>query len=98
MTESEASPKSIIKCACGGWYKDMMKTIYEDWETRAEDFDSLFEYASKFEDFDDFLASVTLEINEAEGNAGESAGRGSPNDGSSGEGVGISRGIRHRRG
>lgn len=75
VTESEASPKSIIKCACGGWYKDMMKTIYEDWETRAEDFDSLFEYASKFEDFDDFLASVTLEINEAEGNAGESAGR-----------------------
>jgi DNA helicase-2/ATP-dependent DNA helicase PcrA len=44
-----------------------MKTVYEDWQDRAEDFDALYEYASKFDNFDDFLASVTLEISDAEG-------------------------------
>ncbi len=67
ITEEDSSPSAIVKCVCAGWYKDIMKTVYEDWKERAEDFDALFEYASKFNDFDDFLASVTLEINDAEG-------------------------------
>ncbi len=66
-TEVDSSPKAIVKMLCAGWYKEIMKTVYEDWHERAEDFDALFEYASKFDDFDDFLASVTLEINDAEG-------------------------------
>ena len=52
-----------------------MKTLYEDWEERAADFDALFEYASKFDDFDDFLASVALEISDAEGRESEVGGR-----------------------
>ena len=74
-TEADFSPKAIIKCACGGWYRDAMKTLYEDWEERAADFDALFEYASKFDDFDDFLASVALEISDAEGRESEVGGR-----------------------
>ncbi len=66
-TEDDLSPKSIIKFVCGGWYKDVMKTVYEDWRERVDDFDALFEYSSKFDNFDDFLASVTLEISDAEG-------------------------------
>lgn len=66
-TEEDCSLKAIIKCACTGWYQDTMKTIYEDWQERAEDFDALLEYASKFDNFDDFLASVSLEIDDAEG-------------------------------
>lgn len=73
--EIDSSPKSVIKYACGGWYKDAMKTLYEDWSERAEDFDALYEYASKFDNFDDFLASVTLEINDAEGRDNEASGR-----------------------
>ena len=73
--EADFSPKAIIKCACGGWYRDAMKTLYEDWEERAADFDALFEYASKFDDFDDFLASVALEISDAEGRESEIGGR-----------------------
>lgn len=74
-TEADFSPKAIIKCACGGWYRDAMKTLYEDWEERAADFNALFEYASKFDDFDDFLASVALEISDAEGRESEVGGR-----------------------
>ena len=61
-----------MKLACSGWYKDAMKTIYEDWQERCEDFDSLFEYASRYSNMEDFLANVTLEISEAE--EGEQSG------------------------
>lgn len=66
-TSADCSPKAIVRRVCEGWYKDAMKTAYEDWRERADDFDALFEYASKFSRFDDFLSSVTLEIGEAEG-------------------------------
>ena len=64
--EVDASPKGLIKLACTGWYKSAMKTLYEDWEERCLDFDSLFEYASRYDNIEDFLANVTLEISEAE--------------------------------
>lgn len=64
--ESASQPKDIIKLACTGWYSRAMKTVYEDWEDRCLDFDSLFEYASRYTDMEDFLANVTLEISEAE--------------------------------
>lgn len=71
-----STPQDAIKLACSGWYVSAMKTVYEDWEDRCQDFDSLYEYASRFSDFEDFLANVTLEISEAEtGNNGESADR-----------------------
>jgi len=73
--EADCSPKEIVKRACAGWYKDAMKTMYEDWQDRAQDFDSLYEYAGKFSNPEDFLASVTLEINEAEGKPDENAAR-----------------------
>lgn len=66
----ECAPKDLIKRACEGWYSTAMKTTYEDWEDRAMDFDALYDYASRFSDFDDFLANVTLEISEAEGREG----------------------------
>lgn len=59
-------PKEAVRLACSGWYRDAMKTAYEDWEDRCQDFDSLFEYASRFAGMEDFLANVTLEISEAE--------------------------------
>ena len=70
--EPPASPQEAVKLACSGWYKDAMKTIYEDWQERCEDFDSLFEYASRYSNMEDFLANVTLEISEAE--EGEQSG------------------------
>ena len=61
-----SGPKEAVRLACSGWYRDAMKTAYEDWEDRCQDFDSLFEYASRFAGMEDFLANVTLEISEAE--------------------------------
>ena len=38
-----------------------MKTAYEDWRDRADDFDALVEYAARYKNFDEFLANATLE-------------------------------------
>ena len=57
-------PKELVRTACDTWYVDCMKSVYEDWQDRARDFDSLYEYASRFSDMDQFLSSVSLEISE----------------------------------
>jgi len=54
--------KDIVKSACQRWYIDAMKTVYEDWRDRSEDFDSLYEYAGGYEDFDQFLSNAALEV------------------------------------
>ncbi|MFR6034473.1 MAG: hypothetical protein ACLUKN_15660 [Bacilli bacterium] len=66
--------KDIVKAACTGWYKDAMKTAYEDWRDRADDFDALVEYAARYK-LDEFLANATLEISEAEGRPAENSSR-----------------------
>lgn len=64
--ERAHTPADMVRCACSGWYADAMKTMYENWTDRVDDFDALAEYASKFSDFGDFLANVCLEISEGE--------------------------------
>ena len=58
------APKDMVRAACEGWYLDCMKNSYEDWADRYESFDALYEYASRYSDFDEFLSSASLEIAE----------------------------------
>lgn len=67
-------PKDLVRMACDTWYLDCMKGVYEDWQDRARDFDSLYEYASRFSDMDQFLSSVSLEISEPNAQDKESFG------------------------
>ncbi len=71
----EKMPKEIVEEVCSGWYKNAMMCTYEDYLERAKDFDSLMEYASKYRDFDEFLANVTLEVAETTQEANENVGR-----------------------
>ncbi len=76
LFESAASPKGddysdikmaqIIKMACPEWYVQAMKSEYENWDERVDDFDTLAEYASRFNSVSGFLESASLEISEAE--------------------------------
>lgn len=68
---SEIYPEEIVRQACSGWYKNAMMRAYEDYPERAKDFDALLEYASKYRDFNDFLANITLEVSEARADSGE---------------------------
>lgn len=68
------APKDMVELVCEGWYSELMKTTYEDWQDRKGDFDSLYEYASRFPDVDMFLASASLEIAEGAGENREAFG------------------------
>ncbi len=57
-------PKDMVRAVCEGWYISCMKSSYEDWAERCESFDALYEYASRYSDFDEFLSSASLEIAE----------------------------------
>ncbi len=68
LNVSAQPPKELVRLACEGWYTNAMKSTYEDWQDRVKDFDSLYEYASRFKDMDQFLSSISLEYAE---NAGQ---------------------------
>ena len=65
--ERAHTPADIVRYACSGWYVNAMKTMYEDWNDRVDDFDALVEYAAKYANFWDFLSNVSLEMSESEG-------------------------------
>ena len=68
----QCDSKSLVKMACESWYLKAMKTIYEDWDSRAEDFDALYEYAGRYNSPEEFLANATLEASEQSGDEGGS--------------------------
>lgn len=72
--QSAMPPKEMVRVFCEGWYVEAMKSTYEDWQDRQSDFDSLYEYASRFPDVDAFLASASLEMGEGAGNGDEGYG------------------------
>ena len=61
----EKNPEDVVRDVCSGWYKNAMMTAYEDYPERARDFDALIEYASKYRNFEEFLANITLEVSDA---------------------------------
>lgn len=63
---SDIKMAQIIKMACPEWYIAAMKSEYENWDERVDDFDTLAEYASRFNSVSGFLESASLEISEAE--------------------------------
>lgn len=72
--QSAMPPKEMVRVFCEGWYVEAMKSTYEDWQDRQSDFDSLYEYASRFPDVDAFLASASLEMGEGAGKGDEGYG------------------------
>lgn len=68
------APGEMVRAACDTWYLDCMKSAYEDWRDRCADFDSLYEYASRFRDLVQFLSSASLEISEGAGADSEAFG------------------------
>lgn len=54
------SPQNCIEMVVDGWYEDYLKTLYTNWDARAEDLKSLAGFASRFEDTSELLAQLTL--------------------------------------
>ena len=54
------SPAETVQTAIDGWYGDFMRTIYQNWETRRDDIDSLVGFAARFEEMPELLAQLVL--------------------------------------
>lgn len=55
-----AKPTELVEIALDGWYRDYMRNIYPDWETRQDDLDSLVEFGGRYETLIELLAQITL--------------------------------------
>lgn len=75
ISAAEKLPEDIVKEVCSGWYKEAMMVAYEDYPERAKDFDSLAEYASRYRDFEEFLANAALEVSADRQQEGDSSER-----------------------
>jgi DNA helicase-2/ATP-dependent DNA helicase PcrA len=63
-TETRSSkpttPAAIVRLALDGWYGDYLRNLYDNWQSRREDLDSLVGFASRFSDMNELLAQLVL--------------------------------------
>jgi DNA helicase-2/ATP-dependent DNA helicase PcrA len=57
---SAMSPADVVRLAIEGWYGDYLRNIYDNWESRREDLDSIIGFASRFADMNELLAQLVL--------------------------------------
>ncbi|MEO0794837.1 MAG: ATP-dependent helicase [Verrucomicrobiota bacterium] len=59
--ESKAKPpEDVVKIGIEGWYGDYLRTVYENWQTRRDDLDSLIGFASRYDTMTELLAQLVL--------------------------------------
>jgi DNA helicase-2/ATP-dependent DNA helicase PcrA len=54
------SPADIVRLAIESWYGDYLRNIYDNWESRREDLDSIIGFASRHADMNELLAQLVL--------------------------------------
>lgn len=57
---STATPQEVVKLAIEGWYGDYLRNIYDNWQSRRDDLDSLLGFAARYEDMSELLAQLVL--------------------------------------
>lgn len=59
-TRVSATPQEIVKLAIEGWYGDYLRNIYDNWQSRKDDLESLLGFAARYEDMTELLAQLVL--------------------------------------
>lgn len=54
------TPEEVVKIGIEGWYGDYLRTVYENWQTRRDDLDSLIGFASRYDSMTELLAQLVL--------------------------------------
>ncbi|WP_269537751.1 ATP-dependent helicase [Cerasicoccus fimbriatus] len=54
------TPEEIVRIGIEGWYGDYLRTVYENWQTRRDDLDSLVGFASRYDNMTELLAQLVL--------------------------------------
>ncbi len=60
LANQDAPPREIVNAAVEGWYSDYIRTIYENWESRLDDMESVVGFADRFSDIQELLAQLVL--------------------------------------
>ncbi|MEM9227411.1 MAG: 3'-5' exonuclease, partial [Verrucomicrobiota bacterium] len=59
-TKTTATPQEVVKLAIDGWYGDYLRNLYDNWQSRRDDLDSLLGFAARYEDMSELLAQLVL--------------------------------------
>ena len=59
-TRVAATPQEIVKLAIEGWYGDYLRNLYDNWQSRKDDLESLLGFAARYEDMTEQLAQLVL--------------------------------------
>ncbi|GHB98988.1 ATP-dependent helicase [Cerasicoccus arenae] len=54
------TPEEIVKIGIEGWYGDYLRTVYENWQSRRDDLDSLIGFASRYDSMTELLTQLVL--------------------------------------
>jgi len=54
------TPEDVVKIGIEGWYGDYLRTVYENWQTRRDDLDSLIGFASRYDSMTELLTQLVL--------------------------------------
>lgn len=60
LSQKDAPPREIVQEAVDGWYSDYIRTIYENWESRMDDMESVVGFADRFSNIQELLAQLVL--------------------------------------
>ncbi len=57
---TSASPEEIVTLTIDGWYGDYLRNLYDNWQSRRDDLDSLKGFASRYDSMTEMLAQLVL--------------------------------------
>ena len=57
---AEDSPEVVVRTAVEGWYSGFIRQLYDNWENRMDDLESLVGFANKFTDTAEMLSQLVL--------------------------------------
>ena len=60
MVALKEAPSEIVRVAIEGWYSQYIRLVYENWDSRMDDLQSIIGFAERFEDMTELLAQLVL--------------------------------------
>jgi DNA helicase II / ATP-dependent DNA helicase PcrA len=62
---NEEAPEQVVQLALDGWYSGFIREIYPNWTDRADDLQSLVNFASRYDTMHELLAQLVLLASES---------------------------------
>lgn len=60
LAKKDTKPTEIVREAVDGWYREYIRTLFDNWEHRIDDMESIIGFADRFSDIQELLAQLVL--------------------------------------